>query len=70
MVTDLGPAHNATMTELACKCGAVYEVIETKGPAHDDRTFRCVLCERELLCSIGPTPTQLHLIRQPEGDRE
>jgi len=70
MATDPRSEHNGAMTELACKCGAVYEVIETKGPAHDDRTFRCVLCECELLCAIGPNPTQLHLIRQPEGDRE
>ena len=58
------------MTELACKCGAVYEVIETKGPAHDDRTFKCVLCDRELLCWVGSDVGQFRLIRQPEGDRE
>ena len=70
MATDPRSEHNGAMTELACKCGAVYEVIETKGPAHDDRTFRCVLCDRELLCWVGSDVGQFRLIRQPEGDRE
>ena len=70
MADALKLAHNGGMAELACKCGAVYEVIETKGPAHDDRTFRCVLCDRELLCWVGSDVGQFRLIRQPEGDRE
>jgi hypothetical protein len=70
MAAKAKQAHNAGMTELACKCGAVYEVIETKGPARDDRTVRCVLCDRELLCWVGSDVGQFRLIRQPEGDRE
>jgi hypothetical protein len=58
------------MTELACKCGAVYEVIETEGFARDEKVFKCVVCDCELLCALAPHHAQLHLLRQPEADRE
>jgi len=58
------------MTELTCKCGAVYEVIETKGPARDERAFKCVLCDCELFSWSGSNVSQFRLIRRPEPDRE
>ena len=61
--------HIGEMKQLICKCGAIYEVTENevpfKGP---DRPPKCVLCESELTWS-GPNP-QLHLIKQPDQDRE
>jgi len=65
-----GQAHNGGMTELACKCGAVYEVIKTEGPARDERAFKCVLCGRELFSWSGSNVGQFRLIRRPEPDRE
>ena len=58
------------MTELACKCGAIYEVIKTEGPARDERAFKCVLCDRELFSWSGSNVGQFRLIRRPEADRE
>ena len=58
------------MTELACKCGAVYEVIKTEGPARDERAFKCVLCDHEMFSWSGSNVGQFRLIRQPEPDRE
>jgi len=65
-----GQGHNGGMTELACTCGAVYEVIKTEGPARDERAFKCVLCGRELFSWSGSNVGQFRLIRRPEPDRE
>ena len=32
---------------VTCDCGAIYEVIETKGPSRESRPAKCVLCDRE-----------------------
>ena len=58
------------MKELACKCGAVYELIETQGPSWDDRVFKCVLCQHELFSWSGSNVGQCRLIKSPELDRE
>ena len=70
MASDPKRTHNGAMAELSCKCGAVYEVIETKGPARDERAFKCVLCDRELFSWSGSNVSQFRLIRRPEADRE
>ena len=48
-------AHICTMTnvKVTCNCGAIYEVIETKGPSRDPHPFKCVLCEKELFAWEG-----------------
>jgi hypothetical protein len=58
------------MTELACRCGAIYEVIKTEGPARDERVFKCLLCDRELFSWSGSNVSQFRLISRPEQDRE
>jgi predicted SprT family Zn-dependent metalloprotease len=64
-------AHNPPMTQVSCQCGATYEVIETKGPSHDDdTTMRCALCGKELFCWSGSDVGQLRLVTRPESDRE
>jgi hypothetical protein len=57
-------------TQMACKCGAVYEVIETKGPSFRDDSFKCVLCGTELVSWSGSNVGQFRLIRRPETDRD
>jgi hypothetical protein len=56
--------------KVTCKCGAVYEVIETKGPSRDPHPFKCVLCEEELIAWEGTNVGQFHLVARPEADRE
>lgn len=58
------------MTQLACHCGAVYEVIPTQGPCRTQDAFKCVLCNKELVCWIGSDVAQFRLIKAPEQDRE
>jgi hypothetical protein len=33
---------------VTCTCGAIYEVIESKGSSKDQRPSKCVLCDREV----------------------
>jgi hypothetical protein len=56
--------------KVTCVCGAIYEVIETKGPAREARPFKCVLCDRELFAWDGDNVGQLHLVWRPDEDRE
>jgi hypothetical protein len=65
-------AHICAMgdVKLTCKCGAIYEVIETKGPSRDPKPFRCVLCEKELMVWEGINVGQFRLVSRPEQDRE
>ena len=37
----------ATMpgAKVTCTCGAIYEVIKTKGPSRDAQPFKCCLCD-------------------------
>ncbi len=59
------------MTDVTCTCGAVFEVLETKGPSRDhDSAVRCVVCEKELFHWSGSDVGQLRLIKRPELDRE
>jgi hypothetical protein len=59
------------MTDVTCRCGAVFEVIETKGPMRDhDAAVRCAVCEKELFQWSGSNVGQLRLIKRPETDRE
>jgi hypothetical protein len=37
-----------TQVKITCACGAIYEVIEIKGPSRDPTPFECVLCQNEL----------------------
>ena len=58
-------------TQVNCTCGAVFEVLETKGPSRDrDSAVRCVVCEKELFHWSGSDVGQLRLIRRPEADRD
>ena len=58
-----------TNVKVNCACGAIYEVIETKGSG--DRTpFKCVLCQKELLARDGDNVGPLRLIWRPDPDRE
>ena len=58
-------------THVTCTCGAVFEVLETKGPSRDlDDTVRCVVCEKELFHWSGSDVGQLRLIKRPVADRE
>jgi hypothetical protein len=65
-------AHICGMTnvKVTCNCGAVYEVIETKGPSRDPKPFKCVLCEKELFAWEGANVGQFRLVARPESDRE
>ena len=56
--------------KVTCVCGAIYEVIETKGPSREARPFKCVLCDRELFAWDGDNVGQLHLVWRPDEDRE
>ena len=59
------------MTHVTCTCGAVFEVIETKGPSRaNDTAVKCAVCEKELFYWSGSDVGQLHLIKRPESDRE
>lgn len=62
--------HIYVMTQVTCNCGAVYEVIETKGPSRDPKPFKCVLCEKELFAWEGTNVGQFRLVARPEPDRE
>jgi len=61
------PMANLRVT---CLCGAIYEVIETKGPSREPRPFKCVLCEKELFAWEGNNVGQLRLVWRPDEDRE
>jgi transposase-like protein len=58
------------MLKMTCKCGAIYEVIETQGPSRDESGFKCVVCNKELVSWTGSNVSQFHLIKTPEPDRE
>jgi hypothetical protein len=59
------------MTQVACQCGATYEVIETKGPSRDhDVSLRCTVCGKDLFSWSGSDVGQLRLVSRPEQDRE
>jgi hypothetical protein len=60
------PMANLRVT---CICGAIYEVIETKGPSRETRPAKCVLCDREMFAWKGDNG-QLRLIWRPDEDRE
>ena len=66
-----GRAHIYGMAnvKVTCNCGAIYEVIETKGPSRDPHPFKCVLCEKELIAWEGTNVGQFHLAARPEADR-
>ncbi|HYC15934.1 MAG TPA: hypothetical protein VEC94_01895 [Pseudolabrys sp.] len=55
---------------VTCICGAIYEVIETKGPSKEPQLFKCVLCNKELFARDGHNAGQLRLIWRPDEDRE
>jgi hypothetical protein len=55
---------------VTCTCGAIYEVIETKGPSKDQRPSKCVLCDREVFLPDTENVGQLHLVWRPNEDRE
>ena len=59
-----------TNVKVTCNCGAIYEVIETKGPSRDPKPFKCVLCEKELFAWEGTNVGQFRLVARPEPDRE
>jgi hypothetical protein len=62
---------HVTCTLVTCTCGAVFEVLETKGPLlGNDDAVRCVLCDKELFYWSGSDVGQLHLIKRPEPDSE
>jgi hypothetical protein len=59
------------MTQVSCECGAIYEVIETKGPSRGhDTSVKCAECGKELFCWSGSDVGQLRLVSRPEPDRE
>jgi len=61
----------APMTQFACNCGAVYEVIPTRGPSRSlDDLLKCVVCAKELFSWIGSDVGQLRLVSRPERDRD
>jgi len=55
---------------VTCTCGAIYEVIETKGRPRDRRPPKCVLCDREVFSPDREYVGQLHLVWRPDEDRE
>ena len=63
---------SAPMADLrvTCICGAIYEVIETKGPSRESRPAKCVLCDREMFAWEGDNVGQLRLIWRPDEERE
>jgi hypothetical protein len=54
---------------VTCTCGAIYEVIDTKG-SKDQRPSKCVLCDREVFPPDRENVGQLHLVWRPDEDRE
>ena len=58
------------MTQISCNCGAVYEVLKTKGPARVAENFKCVVCGQEMLSWAGSEVAQFRLIKKLEPDRE
>ena len=56
--------------KVTCDCGAVYEVLDTKGPSRDPHPFRCVLCDKELFAWEGSNVGQFRLVSRPKLDRE
>src|SRR5450759_3908334 len=67
LVVYIERAHICRMTnvKVTCNCGAIYEVIETKGPSRDPKPFKCVLCEKELFAWRGLTLDSSGLSRVP-----
>ena len=65
-------AHTCAMTavKVTCNCGAIYEVIETKGPSRDSGPFKCVLCKKEVVAWEGDNVGQFRLVWRPDEDRE
>ena len=62
---------NRFMTQVTCTCGAVFEVIETKGPSRNrDGMVKCSVCEKEMFDWSGSDVGQLRLVSRPEPDRE
>jgi hypothetical protein len=59
-----------TNVKVTCNCGAIYEVIETKGAVREPNEFKCLLCGKELITWAGSNVGQFHLVAQPELDRE
>jgi hypothetical protein len=55
---------------VTCTCGAIYEMIESKGFSKDPRPSKCVLCDREVFPPDRETVGQLHLVWRPDEDRE
>ena len=54
------PMANLRVT---CICGAIYEVIETKGPCRETQPFKCVLCDSELISILfGTRACSLNLV--------
>ena len=54
------PMANLRVT---CICGAIYEVIETKGPSRETQPFKCVLCDSELISILfGTRACSLNLV--------
>jgi hypothetical protein len=59
------------VSQLSCDCGAIYEVIATKGPSRDhDTALRCAVCGKDLFSWSGSDVGQLRLVSRPEQDRE
>lgn len=58
------------MHQIACTCGAVYEVIVHEGPFRYPPNSRCVVCERVLNYEHAANSIQFRLIRHPDEDRE
>jgi hypothetical protein len=59
------------MANVTCTCGAVFEVIETKGPSRNpDGMVKCSVCEKEMFDWSGSDVGQLRLVSRPEPDRE
>ena len=55
---------------VTCTCGAIYEVIESKGTSKDQRPSKCALCDREVFAPDRETVDQLRLVWRPDEDRE
>src|SRR5579862_7442495 len=63
--------HSRIMTQVTCTCGAVFEVIDTKGPSRNrDDSVKCTECGKEMFCWAGSNVGQLRLVSRPEADRE
>jgi hypothetical protein len=59
------------MSKVLCDCGAIYEMIETKDdPSMGTISFKCVLCEKELIELKGANVGQLRLVVRPETDTD